>query len=337
MQMTTLIQRSALSLSAAAALAAGTTTASAQNLAGEIVVDGSSTVYPITQLVAEVFRADGNEDVNIAVSFSGTGGGFKKFAAGETHVSDASRPIKQKEVDALSAAGIDFIEVPVAYDGLTIAINRDNTWVDRLTVEQLQLIFLASNKGEVTTWQDVDPQWPDIEIKFFIPGTDSGTFDYFKEVVVGKTEDAIRDDVTPSENDHDLVRGISGDRGGIGFFGCAYFFENEEHLKAVPIVNAAGDAITPSVETIEDGSYNPFARPLFIYVRADALDRPEVDAFIEFYLDEGPELAEEVGYVRLPDVIYDRARANVENRRTGTQYLDADGNKVEGPVTEVYQ
>lgn len=330
---------SKINLTAIGIAAAATTAlpAAGFDLSGEIVVDGSSTVYPITQLVAEVFIDDGNEDVDIQVSFSGTGGGFKKFAAGETHISDASRPIKQKEVDALSAEGINFVEIPVAYDGLTIAVNRDNTWVDQLTVEQLQLIFLASNMGEVTTWRDVDPDWPAVEISFFIPGTDSGTFDYFKEVVVGKSEDAIRDDVTPSENDHDLVRGISGDRGGIGFFGCAYFFENEDQLKAVPIVNDAGDAVSPSVETIEDGSYNPFARPLFIYVREDALDRAEVAAFIEFYLDEGPELAEEVGYVRLPDVIYDRARANVENRRTGTQYLDADGNKVEGPVTEVYQ
>ncbi len=333
MQLKTRLQRTALSLGAAAALAVP---AAAQNLAGEIIVDGSSTVYPITQLVAEEFRADGNEGVSIAVGFSGTGGGFKKFANGETHISDASRPIKKSEVDALSAAGIDFIEVPVSYDGLTIVVNRNNTWVDELTVEQLQLIFLSATADEVTTWRDVNPAWPNIEIKMFIPGTDSGTFDYFKEVVAGK-EGSIRDDVTPNEDDNVLVRGIIGDRGAIGFFGCAYYFENEDQLKAVAIINDAGDAILPSTESIEDGSYNPFSRPLFIYVREDALDRPEVAAFIDFYLDECPELCEEVGYVRLPEVIYDRARANVENRRTGTQYLDANGDKVEGPITEVYQ
>lgn len=333
MQLKTRLQRTALSLGAAAALAVP---ASAQNLAGEIIVDGSSTVFPITQLVAEEFRADGNESVSIAVGFSGTGGGFKKFANGETHVSNASRPIKGSEADALSAAGIDFIEVPVSYDGLTIVVNRNNTWVDELTVEQLEMIFLAEHSDDINTWRDLDPAWPNIEIKMFIPGTDSGTFDYFKEVVAGK-EGSIRDDVTPSEDDNILVRGIIGDRGAIGFFGCAYYFENADQLKAVAIINDAGDAVLPSTEAIEDGSYNPFSRPLFIYVREDALDRPEVAAFIDFYLDECPELCEEVGYVRLPDVIYDRARANVENRRTGSQYLDANGEKVEGPITEVYQ
>ena len=179
--------------------------------------------------------------------------------------------------------------------------------------------------------------WPSTEIEMYIPGTNSGTFDYFKEVVVGKSDDAIRDDVSESEDDHVLVNGIKGNRGAIGFFGAAYYFENQDVLKAVPIVNKDGQAVTPTSTTIENGSYNPFSRPLFIYVKESALDRPQVLAFAEFYLDDAGAFAEEVGYVSLPDSVYDRAKANLRNRRTGTQYTDAEGNKVEGPVTEVYQ
>lgn len=327
------LTRTALTVGAVAGLAAP---ALGQNLTGEINIDGSSTVFPITQLVAEVFNAE-HEDVNIAVRFSGTGGGFKKFAAGETDISNASRPVKASEAEKLAEAGVSFIELPVAYDGLTIAVNKNNTWVEALTVEQLQMIFLASNKGEVTQWSDVNSEWPEIEIQMYIPGTDSGTFDYFKEVVVGKSEDAIRDDVSESEDDNALVNGIVGNRGAIGFFGAAYYFENEDKLKAVPIINDAGEAVTPSAESIENGSYNPFSRPLFIYVKESSLDRPEVAAFVDFYLADAGDFAEEVGYVALPGSVYDRAKANVRSRRTGTQYTDADGNKVEGPVTEVYQ
>ncbi|MEM1355445.1 MAG: PstS family phosphate ABC transporter substrate-binding protein [Planctomycetota bacterium] len=327
------LTRTALTVGAVAGFSAS---AFGQNLSGEINIDGSSTVYPITQLVAEEFSA-ANEDVNIAVGFSGTGGGMKKFAAGETDISNASRPIKGSEAEKLADAGITFIEVPVAYDGLTIVVNKNNTWVDSLTVEQLQKIFLASNKGSVTKWSDVNPAWPAIDIDMYIPGTDSGTFDYFKEVVVGKSEDAIRDDVSESEDDNVLVTGIVGNRGAIGFFGAAYYFENQDKLRSVPIVNGDGEAVSPTAETIENGSYNPFSRPLFIYVKVTSLDRPEVAEFVDFYLADAPEFAEEVGYVALPDMIYDRAKANIQSRRTGSQYLDADGNKVEGPVTEVYQ
>lgn len=327
------LTRTVLTVGAVAGLAAP---AVGQTLNGGINIDGSSTVFPITQLVAEVFNAE-HEDVNIVVGFSGTGGGFKKFAAGETDISNASRPIKGSEAEKLDEAGVSFIELPVAYDGLTIAVNKNNTWVESLTVEQLQMIFLASNKGEVTQWSDVNGDWPEIEIQMYIPGTDSGTFDYFKEVVVAKTEDAIRDDVSESEDDNVLINGIVGNRGAIGFFGAAYYFENEDRLKAVPIINDAGEAVTPSAESIENGSYNPFSRPLFIYVKESSLDRPEVAAFVDFYLADAGDFAEEVGYVALPGSVYDRAKANVRSRRTGTQYTDADGNKVEGPVTDVYQ
>lgn len=333
--MFTTLKKTALVAGAAATLAIGAPT-QAQDLAGEITVDGSSTVYPITQLVAEVFN-DEHKKVNISVGFSGTGGGFKKFAAGETDLSNASRPIKASEAEKLKAAKVEFIELPVAYDGLTIAINKNNTWVDKLTVDQLKKIFLASNKGKTKTWKDVDPSWPATEIEMFIPGTDSGTFDYFKEVVVGKSEDAIRDDVSESEDDHVLVNGIVGNRGAIGFFGAAYYFENKDKLKAVPIVNKAGKAVTPSPKSIESGDYNPFSRPLFIYAKKASLAKPQFLAFVEFYLDDAGAFAEEVGYVALPDSVYDKAKANLRNKKTGTAYTDAAGNKVEGSVVDVYK
>lgn len=327
------LKRTVLTVGACVSLATG---AQAQALSGEIKIDGSSTVYPITQLVAEVFN-EAHSRVNISVGFSGTGGGFKKFAAGETDISNASRPIKATEHAKLKAAGVEYIELPVAYDGLTIAVNKNNTWADKLTVDQLKMIFLASNKGKTKTWKDVNPDWPATTIQMYIPGTNSGTFDYFKEVVVGKSKDAIRDDVSESEDDHVLVQGISGNRGAIGFFGAAYFFENQDKLKAVPIVNKDGKAVSPSAKTIENGSYNPFSRPLFIYVKKASLSRPAVLKFVEFYLADAGEFAQEVGYVALPDSVYAKAKANLRNRKTGTQYTDADGNKVEGPVTEVYK
>lgn len=332
--MFTTLKKTAIVAGAAIALATGTP-AQAQ-LAGEIKIDGSSTVYPITQFVAETFH-DLNDKVKISVGFSGTGGGMKKFASGETDISCASRPIKAKEANALKEAGIEFIEVPVAYDGLSIVVNKNNTWAESMTVEQLQKMFLSSNKDKVTTWKDVDPSWPAIEIKMYIPGTDSGTFDYFKEVVVGESKDAIRDDVSESEDDNVLVTGITGDRGAIGFFGAAYFFANQDKLRAVPIINKAGKAVAPAADVIESGEYNPFSRPLFIYVKKSSLERPEVKAFVDFYLADASDFAEEVGYVALPSKVYDRAKANVKNKKTGTQYTDASGKKVEGPVTEVYK
>lgn len=327
------LKKTALTLGSCLALASP---GQGQALSGEIDIDGSSTVYPVTQLVAEVFN-ESHPKVNISVGFSGTGGGFKKFAAGETDISNASRPIKPTEAEKLEKEDIEFIELPVAYDGLTIAVNKNNTWVDKLTVDQLRKIFLDSNKGKVRTWKDVDPSWPDNEINMFIPGTDSGTFDYFKEVVVGKSDDAIRSDVNESEDDNVLVNGIVGSRGAIGFFGAAYYFENEDKLKAVPIVNKAGKAVSPNPKSIENGSYNPFSRPLFIYAKKSSLDRPEVLAFLDFYLGDAGIFAEEVGYVSLPLAVYKRAQANLRNRKTGTQYTDAEGEKVEGPVTEVYK
>lgn len=320
--------------------AAATTTTSCafaedlSRLTGSIKIDGSSTVYPITEAVAEEFAAEAPR-VRVTVGVSGTGGGFKRFTVGETDISDASRPIKANEYKAAKSNGIDFIELPVAYDGLTIVVNKANSWVDKLTVDQLKQIFLADKAAK--SWSDINPGWPDTKIAIYAPGTDSGTFDYFKEVVAGETG-AIRGDMSVSEDDNVLVRGVIGEEGAIGFFGCAYFFANQDKLRAVPIVNPETDkAVSPTIETIEEGDYAPFSRPLFIYVNAAAADRPEVEAFVNFYLKEGPELAEEVGYVKLPKSVYNRAKANFKNRTTGTFFLNEDGETLHGPVTKLYK
>jgi len=301
---------------------------------GRVRIDGSSTVYPITEAVAEEF-AEVAPRIRVTVGISGTGGGFKRFTTGEIDISDASRPIKKKELDASVKHGIDFIELPIAYDGLSIVVNNNNDWVDSLSVDDLKKIFLYGSP--VKTWKDIRSDWPDVPVSIYAPGTDSGTFDYFKEIVAGKTG-SIRSDMSVSEDDNVLVRGVSGDAGGIGFFGCAYYFENKDKLKVVPIVNPKTDeAITPNAKTIENGSYAPFSRPLFIYVNKKSADRPEVQAFVEFYLKEGPKLAQEVGYVQLPKVLQKRVAANYASRKTGTQFLDKKGEKVTGPVTEVYK
>jgi phosphate transport system substrate-binding protein len=304
----------------------------AESLKGAVKIDGSSTVYPITEAVAEEFGAEQGR-VRVTVGISGTGGGFKRFTVGETDISDASRPIKKRENDAAIENGVSFIEIPVAYDGLSIVVNKENDFVDTLTVDDLKKIFLDGSPAK--TWQDVNPAWPAVEIKIYAPGTDSGTFDYFKEVVAGKTG-SIRSDMSVSEDDNVLVRGVAGDKGAIGFFGCAYYFENADKLRAVAIDGGDGP-VMPAKDTIEGGSYAPFSRPLFIYVNAKSADRPEVNAFVEFYLDNGPELAEEVGYVRLPSEIIALTKANFAARNTGTQFLDENGEKIHGPLTEVYK
>lgn len=310
----------------------GTNAAQAQALKGAVKIDGSSTVYPITEAVAEEFGEEQGR-VRVTVGISGTGGGFKRFSVGETDISDASRPIKKKELDVAVENGIEFVEIPVAYDGLSIVVNKNNDFIDVLTVDDLKKIFLDGTTAK--TWKDINPAWPAIAIKIYAPGTDSGTFDYFKEVVAGKTG-AIRSDMSVSEDDNVLVRGVAGDKGAIGFFGCAYYFENTDKLRAVAIDGGSGP-ILPAKDTIEGGSYAPFSRPLFIYVNAKAAERPEVDAFVNFYLENGPELAEEVGYVRLPSEIIALTKANYAARKTGTQFLDKDGEKVKGPLTEVYK
>ncbi len=302
-------------------------------LKGAIAIDGSSTVYPITEAVAEEFRNEA-AGVRVTVGISGTGGGFKRFAIGETDISDASRPIKDKEFNAAIENGVEFIEIPVSYDGLSIVINKENTWATDITIDELKKIYLEKHAAK--TWQDVRADWPAEPIKAFGAGTDSGTYDYFKEVVAGEG-DAIRPDMSTSEDDNVLVTGVAGNKGAIGFFGCAYYFENQDKLGVLAIVNHEGKAVKPAPTTVEDGSYNPFSRPLFIYVNRDSADRPEVDAFVKFYLDNAAKLADEVGYVRLPSSVYEAARQRFENRVTGSCYWDADMKAIKGPVTKVYQ
>lgn len=264
-------------------------------LAGEIKIDGSSTVFPITEAMAEEFLAS-NPDVRIPVGVSGSGGGFKKFIAKEIDIADASRPIKDKEVEEAKAAGIDFIELTVAYDGLSVIVNKENTWVESMTVEELNKMW--NKDSTVKLWSDVNPAWPSEPIKFYAPGTDSGTFEYFTETV---NEEAgnIRPDFTGSEDDNVLVQGIAGDKNAIGFFGYAYYEENKDKLKIVKV-----NGIEPTFDTIKDGTYAPLSRPLFMYVNKEALARPEVKTFLTFYLENAKDIVPQVGYVALPDDEY---------------------------------
>lgn len=319
-------------LAASAAGLAQSHTTDLRAIRGAVKIDGSSTVAPITEAVAEEF-ARVVPQVKVTVGVSGTGGGFKRFTIGDTDISDASRPIKKEEAAKAAEHRVEFVEIPVAYDGLSIVVNPKNNWVDFLTLDEVRRLFVDGTG--VHKWSDVRPGWPDRPIRFYAPGTDSGTFDYFKEVV-GGDGGAIRGDMSVSEDDNVLVKGVIGDENAIGFFGCAYYFENESKLKVVPI-DAGYGPVKPTRETIESGTYTPFSRPLFIYVNVRSLDRPEVRAFVDFYLNHAAELSEEVGYVRLPERVYAAARLAVEERRTGTRFLDSSGNKVMAPLTEVFR
>ena len=268
-------------------------------LSGEIIIDGSSTVFPITEAVAEEFRMI-YPDVEVPIGVSGTGGGFKKFVIMETDINDASRPIKDAEAAEAAANGVEFVEFTIAYDGLSVLVNIENDFVDSLTMEELNMIWKADST--VMTWQDVRPEWPAETIKLYGAGTDSGTFDYFTEEVNGETG-SIRTDFTPSEDDNVLVQGIAGDKYALGFFGYAYYIENTDKLKAVKIDSGNGP-VEPTFDTIKDGSYAPLSRPLFLYVTKEALAKEHVRAFITYYLTEGTALIAEVGYVPLEDARY---------------------------------
>ncbi|MSO19035.1 MAG: PstS family phosphate ABC transporter substrate-binding protein [Acidobacteria bacterium] len=270
----------------------------ASQLTGAVLIDGSSTVYPITEAVAEEFQKL-YPQVRVTVGIAGTGGGFKRFLAGETDINDASRPVLTEEVETAVKNGLQFVELPIAYDGLSILVNSKNDFVSTLSVAELKKMWEPGSK--VKRWSDVRPTWPAREIHFFGAGTDSGTFDYFTEAINGKAK-AIRGDFSASEDDNVLVQGIAGDVDAIGFFGFAYYAANRDKLKLVAVDNGAGP-ILPSPETIRDGSYAPLSRPVFIYVAAKAEARPEVKAFVDFYLAQGGPLATEVGYIQLPDTI----------------------------------
>ena len=293
----------------------GSMSVSAEQLRGTVSLDGSSTVFPISEAVAEEFLAV-QPRVRVTVGVSGTGGGFKKFLAGEIDINDASRPIKMKEVDKANEMGIGYIELPVAYDGLSVVVNKKNTWVDHLTVAELSKIWQPGST--VTNWSDVRAGWPEMKIRLYGPGTDSGTFDYFTETINGKSG-ASRPDYTANEDDNALVQGISGDEGSLGYFGYAYYAANQDKLKLVPIDGGKGP-IAPTQTTINNGTYAPLSRPIFIYVRPDALDRKEVRAFVDFYIDSAAMLASEVGYIPLPDAVYAGAKKRIEVRELGTAY-----------------
>jgi phosphate transport system substrate-binding protein len=270
-------------------------------LQGEIRIDGSSTVYPITEAIAEEFRVD-QPDVKVTVGVSGTGGGFNKFGRGEIHINNASRPIKEQEAAECKNNGIDFLELKVAYDGLVVVVNRDNNWVNSLTVEELKKIWEPAAQEKITRWNQINPQWPAEEFHLYGPGIASGTYDYFTEAVVGKSGSS-RGDYTASEDDNVLVQGIAGDKNGLGFFGLAYYEENKDKLKLIG-VKSGGSVVIPSTETVKNGTYKPLSRPVFIYVTNSALKRPEVAGFVGFYLENASTLVPDVGYIPLTDEEY---------------------------------
>ena len=287
-----------------------------------IKIDGSSTVFPITEAVAEEFQKK-NPGVRVTVGISGTGGGFKKFCNGETAISDASRPIKLSEVQLCADNGIEYIELPVAFDGLAVMVSPKNTWATSITVAELKKIWEPAAQRKITRWSQIRAGWPDKEIRLYGPGVDSGTFDYFTEAVVGKAQ-ASRGDYTASEDDNVLVQGISNDEQALGYFGLAYYEHNKEKLKLVGVDDQNpknGDGpVLPSLETVIDGSYQPLARPIFIYVSKKAAERPEVQAFIRTYMTEGSPLVKEVGYIPLQEKVYELALKRFEKRTAGSLF-----------------
>jgi phosphate transport system substrate-binding protein len=307
--------KSAISL---LALSAGLVAAPAYS---QIVkIDGSSTVFPISEAVAEDFQKAKRGKVKVTVGISGTGGGFKKFCRGETDISNASRPILEKEMKACAEAGIKYVELPVAYDALTVVVNPKNTWIKEFKVEELKKMWEPSAQGKITRWNQVNPSWPDEPLKLFGAGSDSGTFDYFTDAINGK-EKASRGDYTASEDDNVLVQGVSRDVNAMGYFGLAYYVENKDKLKAVPIVNKGSSrGVSPGIETVMDGTYQPLARPIFIYVSDKAMARPEVREFVEYYLTHGAKLSKEVGYVPLGKQHYELALKNFKSNKLGTGF-----------------
>jgi len=294
-----------------------------------ITLDGSSTVFPIAEAVAEEFGKANPNMRTPTVGISGTGGGFQKFCRGETDVSNASRPIRPAEIEACQKAGLEYIEVPIAYDGIAIVVNPKNSWANNITVAELKTLWAPEAQGKVTRWNQVRASWPNREIRLFGAGVDSGTYDYFTEATVGK-EGASRGDFTSSEDDNVIVQGVASDELALGFLPLAYVEENRERLKIAPVDNGKPDdgagPITPSAETVRNGSYQPLSRPLFIYVARKAADRPEVQQLVEMFFSRS-DLVREVGYIELTPQIYELARTHFADRRLGTAF-GAGGSQV---------
>lgn len=303
----------------AAAFAGGLGAAAPAAHAQLVKIDGSSTVFPITEAMAEDFQKATKGKTKVTVGISGTGGGFKKFCRGETDISNASRPILRKEMDDCKAAGVQYIELPVAYDALTVVIHPQNKWAETITVADLKKMWEPGAQGKVKTWKQVNPAWPDQPIKLFGPGADSGTFDYFTEAVNGKSK-ASRGDFTASEDDNVLVQGVSRDVNALGYFGFAYYLENKDKLKAARIAEKSGSGVEPSFDAVINGTYTPLSRPIFIYVNVKSLDRPEVRDFMDFYMKNADTLVREVKYVPLPAKAYAYNVDHVAKKVLGTKF-----------------
>ena len=285
-----------------------------------VKVDGSSTVFPITEAVAEDFQKSKKGAVRVTVGISGTGGGFKKFCRGEIDISDASRPILKSEMEDCKKNGITYLEMPIAYDALTVVVNPKNTFLKSITVAELKRMWEPAAQGKVTNWNQINPSWPNAPLKLFGAGADSGTFDYFTEAITGKSKSS-RGDFTASEDDNVLVQGVSRDPNALGFFGFAYYIENKDKLKAVPIVEKDGKpAVLPSMENVLNGTYQPLARPIFIYVNQKSLQKPEVKEFVEYYNKHGEKLAREVKYVPLPAKAYAHNLETMSQMKVGTKF-----------------
>ena len=301
--------------------------------AGEVVkIDGSSTVFPITEAVAEEFqKATGNR---VTVGISGTGGGFKKFTRGETDVQNASRPISESEIAAAKESKIEFLEFPIAYDALTVVVNSKNDWAGDIKVSELKKIWEPAAQGQIKKWNQIRPEWPDKEMKLYGAGSDSGTFDYFTEAVVGKSKSS-RGDYTASEDDNVLVQGVEGDRHALGYMGFSYYEAHKKRLKALPVEwdEKGKAAVAPSGETVLNGTYNPLSRPLFLYVNLKSLDKPEVQKFMEFYFDQVEKLAKEVNYVPLPASAYEILKKRLADREKGTAF--AGHADMATPISEI--
>lgn len=291
-------------------------TPTAGPLEGTILVDGSSTVAPITMAIAEEFQKL-NPEVRVPVGISGTGGGFKKFCAGETDISDASRPIKESEASVCKENGIEYVELPIAFDGIAVVVNPANEFASCLTVEELKKMWEPEAEGKVTNWSQIREGFPNQPLTLYGPGVDSGTYDYFTQAIVGQ-EGASRGDFLPSEDDNVLVQGIAGDPNALGFFGLAYYEENKDKLKLVAIDNGNG-CVSPTMETVANGAYQPLSRPLFIYINRQRIDtKDEISAFVAFYLANAKHLVTDVGYIPLTDEIYQLAQARYDKRITGS-------------------
>ena len=301
----------------AALLSAAVTTGNA--VASPIVkIDGSSTVFPITEAVAEDFQIAKRGAVRVTVGISGTGGGFKKFCRNEIDIVNASRPITQLEMEACKQEGVQYIEMPIAFDALTVVINPKNTWSKTITVEELKKIWEPGAQGKITNWNQINPDWPDKKIKLYGPGADSGTFEYFTEAVVGKAKSS-RGDFTASEDDNVLVQGVASDIYALGFFGFAYYIENSKKISAVAVDNGSG-GVLPSTASVENNSYKPLSRPIFIYVNAKSADKTEVKDFVNFYMQNATELVKEVKYFPLSKEVYNLNLEHLNKKKVGTVF-----------------